>query len=170
MSQDQMMAGMQASQGLTQFAGSYVEARALKSQASYQASQYEFNSDIAELQAKDAIRRGNQEAIDYKKGVKQLVGDQRAKLAAQGIEVSTGSALELQLDTAAQGAENIQTIRNNAFRESTGYKLEAIDQRAKAGMTRVAGKFGARTSLVSGGVGAANSFLKAGSTLSKSRK
>jgi len=155
-----------------QFFSAFAQSEAIRAegmiasaQAEFDATQNEINARFAEVRATEIIEQGDEDAREYQKKVKQTVGSQRAALAAQGIEVETGTALELQLETAEQGALDVETIKNNAWRQSFGYEQEAVSQRFQAAMTRTAGRFqktqsqaAARQTLVAGGLQAAGSF------------
>jgi hypothetical protein len=124
--------------------------------ADAQKTSFETNKRIAELQATDAIKRGDREATLFAKKVKRVIGTQRAGLAAQGVEVDTGTALDLQLDTAEVGAIDTETIRHNAFREAWGYRVQAEDYGARGAYASMAGKAEARNTLITGGLNTLN--------------
>lgn len=109
------------------------------------------NARIAEMQAVDAIARGRESERRFRQDVSGLVGAERAALAAQGIEVDTGDALQIQEDTAALGELDALTIRNNAAREAWGYRVQAADYRAQGELARTEGTFGAFSTLLTGG-------------------
>lgn len=102
--------------------------RAERLLGAYQRQTFEMNAKIAEFQAEDAIRRGDEEANKLLTNVQKLIGSQRTATAAQGIEVDSGSALDIQLDTAALGAVDAQTIKTNAYQEAFGFKAEAYNK------------------------------------------
>lgn len=133
-------------------ASSYQQSQAIKAQGNYQKNQLQFNAQVAELQATDAINRGNKEASTKKRQTKQIIGSQRAALAAQGIEVNEDTASLIQQDTAGLGAEDVQTIKNNAWREAWGYRVQALDYNSKAGFTSVASRFNSNQTLLTGGL------------------
>ena len=143
-----------------QIASSYADAKSIKSESSYKAQQLEFNSRFANLQAKQVEQQGREESKAHLQKVKSLVGRQRAGLAAQGIEVNTGTALDLQTEAAGLGALDALTIRNNAFREATGYRIEGIQSYGQAQMTRSSGKYLAKQTLLTGGMKAITSAKK----------
>ena len=162
MAETALLAASFGVQGLTQIGSSYAESRAIKAQSRYESQQLEFNSKLADIQARQVEQKGKEEATQYKTQVKQLIGRQRTALAAQGIDVSSGSALDLQTETAQLGALDALQIRTNAFREATGYRIQSIDYSSQAEMTRLAGKHKAKSTLLTGGLKAAQSFAKAG--------
>ena len=130
--------------------GSADEAKALRKQGDYQKDMYDFNSNIAKLQGEDAIKRGEREAIRYEKKGQQAIGASRAALAAQGVDVSSGSALDVQTDIAEQAAVGAVTIRNNAWREAWGYKVQAESYSKQGYMAREAAQSQARQTMLTG--------------------
>lgn len=140
-------------------ASAYMQSKAIKSQASWDASQMENNAKMMDFRSKEATKQGEKDAQQHAGQVKRLMGRQRAVAAAQGIEVSDGSAMELQQDTAGLGALDVVTIRNNAWKQAWGYGVEAGNLRSSANMTRVSAKYNARQTLITGGMQAASSIM-----------
>lgn len=138
------------------------EASAITSQSEFEARQFEINSRLAKVQAKSAKERGKRESEEELRKTKLLIGRQRANLAAQGIDIGFGSALDVQLETAELGAQDALTIRNNAFRESLGFKIEALDFKSRAALTIASGRSRSRQTLVTGGLNAAKSLISGG--------
>lgn len=147
--------------GLSLIAGGQ-QAAALEKQAAFIQKQGALNERIGNLQADDAIRRGEKEAKAYGQQVSQLVGKQRVALAAQGIDVDSGSAGEIQDQTRAIGALDQLTIRNNAAREAWGYKVQASNSVLSANMQALGNINQAKASILTGGITALNSFGQAG--------
>ena len=139
-------------------AGTYTQAQAQRSQSRYEQQRLELNARIAGLQAEDARVRG-EEAVDAsQRATRRTIGSQRAAMAAQGIDVASGSALDIQEATAGLGALDALTIRNNAYREAWGFRMQELDLRGQARMTRAAGRQAVRNTLLSGGLGAARDY------------
>lgn len=130
----------------------YSQSQAIKTQGNYQKNQLQFNAQIADLQAQDAIRRGDKEVKNKKIQTKQMIGTQRAALAAQGIEVNDDSALLIQEDTAGLGAEDAASIKSAAWREAWGYKVQNVDYTGQANMAQISSGFNARQTLLTGGL------------------
>lgn len=116
------------------------EQRAAESQAGL----LDYNANVAELQATDAIERGREQESRFRAGVKQLIGAQRAEIGASGTDVGFGSAIDVQEDQAFLGELDALTIRTNAAREAWGYKVQAADTRERARITRREGREMAR--------------------------
>ncbi len=125
----------------SQLASGMAQASAYEAQASFSESQADINARFAELEAEAALVQGDKDAAEYSKKVRSIVGSQRAALAAQGIDVDSGTALEIQLETAAQGAMDAQTIKNNAWRQSFGLTQESVASRVQGQFDRITGRF-----------------------------
>lgn len=118
------------SSAATSVSGGIIQSKALKSQGQYQKDVAELNAQAAELAATDAIKRGEKNAEKLRTKGKLIRGAQRAGYAAQGIEVDSGSAAEVQAETARMTTEDTIDIRNNAWREAWGYRFEAQNLRS----------------------------------------
>ncbi len=81
--------------------------------------------DMAKMRAQDALARGDEAASDLAKEQASLRGQQRAALAASGVEIDFGSAGKIQSDTASMQREDMRRLRQNARREAWGYSVEA---------------------------------------------
>lgn len=108
--------------------------------ATYNAKVADANARMEDFNAVDASQRGYADETTHRIGVKQFIGKQRTSLAAQGQDLSSGTALELQQDTALQGEKDALTIRANAARESWGYKKTAYNDRVQAEDLRMQAK------------------------------
>lgn len=168
-----MAGGAYAGQAVGGLFTASAQAKSIESQAAFQRQQFEMNSKLADLNAADAIRGGEREIVQFKRQVKQVTGSQRARLAAQGIEIDSGSALDVQLDTAKEAELTVNTIRNNAYRQAWGYKMEAISQTAKGQFTTIAAKNEAKQTMLGGvmsGVGNMGKALDSFSNYFPSKK
>ena len=84
---------------------------------------------IIEKAAGEAEDIGKVKEIQALQAKKQLIGRQRAVLAANGVDVNEGSAVDIQVDTAGIGKLDELTIRSNAAREALGYRYQAYNAR-----------------------------------------
>lgn len=109
------------------------QAKAARGQAAYAAGVARNNAIIADQQAEsarafaersalDAEARGIAEEQRVRRQTAQLVGRQRAVLAANGVQVDAGSALDITTDSKAIGEIDALTVRSNAAREALGYR------------------------------------------------
>jgi hypothetical protein len=157
-----MMAISAGAQGLNSISSGISQSASARAQGDFQKQQYDTNARLADLNASDAIARGEVDAGKHEAQTRGLAGSQRAALAAQGIDVDSGSAADVQKDTATLGALDATTIKNNAWREAWGYKVQAANSTAQGAMAKSAGDFSATSSLLTGGMNAVSSFGRAG--------
>lgn len=99
----------------------------------------DYNAGVADLQADDAVLRGQMEEDKFRGAVRGAIGTQRAGIASGNIDVSYGSAVDVQADAARLGELDALTIRTNARREAWGYQVTAYDYRKGAEITRKEG-------------------------------
>lgn len=106
------------------------------------------NAKIADLQAEDALRRGENEAAELRRRVAATKSAQRVSLAAKGLDLTYGTAADLQDQTDFFGEYDVATVRTNARKEawsrrsqSANFQAEALSQRPwlSAGSTLLAG-------------------------------
>lgn len=144
---------------------------AQKEAAESQAQLADYNAGVAELQAQDAVARGAQDESRFRQGIRQVIGSQRAGLAAGNVDVGFGSSVDVQADAAFLGELDALTIRTNATREAWGYKVTAEDSRRRAEILRKEGAAAAAAGNVKAGgqilgpvstiIGGAGSLLEA---------
>lgn len=99
----------------------------------------DYNAHVAELQAADAVTRGQLEEQRYRTQVRGIVAGQRAGLAGANVDVNSGSALDVAADAATLGELDALTIRTNAARQAWGFQVQAVDDRNRAKVTRQTG-------------------------------
>lgn len=131
-------------------------------------AQSEFNARMAERNAVDAIERGNEEALSYRKKVNSLIGTQRANAAAQGIAVDFGSVEQNVEQTYEFGQEDARTIKNNAWKQAFGFKAEAAQHRISGMIGQIQADSQRTNTLIGGGLRAAQTGLRTYESLSRS--
>ena len=100
----------------------------------------ERNATLERQKGELANRIGAVAEENHRSKVRQLLGSQRASLAANGIDPNSGTALALQDETVAFGETDAMTIRYNAAREAWGYGVNATNFATDAAVTRSATK------------------------------
>lgn len=139
-------------QGTSSLAGGYAEGQGYAARGRFEQAAANIGADSAEWLAADAIRRGDREATEVKKAGRQVRGAQRASMAAQGINVDSGSALAIQEETADLAEEDAETVKGNAWREAFGYKTQATRMRTEGDLARRAGRKKAQQTFLTGGM------------------
>lgn len=143
-------------------AGAVTQANAMRTQAAYQQQVGDTNARLSEMSASDAISRGDKSATLVQKQGQQTIGSQRAGLAAQGIDVNSGSASDVQSSTAAMAAQDALTVKNNAWREAWGYKVQANQATLGGQFAKIGGDAAANSTLLTGGMNAIGTAFKTG--------
>ena len=162
-----IMASAMLTQSVASVGSGYAQAKAYEMQGDYQRRMGELNAKLSEAQADDALKRGEKAVVQHKKQVKKLIGAQRTSLAAQGVELDSGSALDIQEESAQLGQIDALTIRNNAWREAWGFRTQALTHSAQGEFAGLAYGTQATSSLLTGGIQAAGYGMQSGYYLSK---
>ncbi|CCG40162.1 virion core protein, T7 gp14 family [Magnetospirillum molischianum] len=128
-----------------------------KKMADYQAAVGEQNAKISDRAAQDAEERGRVAEQQQRLKTSQTIGTQRSALASSGVQVDSGSALDVVSDSSMLGEMDALTVRQNAEREAYQYKVQAYSSRTQSGMSTLAGKnaasnaaWGAGSTLIGG--------------------
>ena len=103
-----------------------------------------------QLRARDALERGEAESDRHRLAAARAQGEQKARAAAAGVDISTGSALDLLDDSAFIAEQDAFTIRKNATRSSDGYLVSAANAGTAATAARRQGLFDAGGTVLTG--------------------
>ena len=131
-------------------AGAAAQAAAQRQAATYQAAVAQNNAKLAEANAKYTEGVGDTKVAAKQEQTSQMLGAERAGLAASGIELDSGSALRLQEDTTRLGAIDAGTIRANAARDAYGFRTQGVNFAAARSQDEAAGNLDAFSSIISG--------------------
>jgi hypothetical protein len=130
---------MMASLALTAGSGLYGAAAANEAGKAEQRAADQ-NAAVARNQSEQAKQIGNIEEERQLRRVRAALGTQRATLAANGLDVNSGTALDLQAETAGFGAADALNLRANALRQAWGFDVEAVNQTNRGRAARAAGR------------------------------
>jgi hypothetical protein len=132
--------GMSLLGGITKATGQQAAGEAGGARYQYQAAVYRNNKLIADQAAKDSIQSGKEKAQVSQLKTAQIIGQQRAELAAKGIQVDTDTSVEAMVDAARIGNMDQETIQRNAERQALALKLQGIGYEMQAQMAERAAK------------------------------
>lgn len=135
-------------------AGGVMGAQSARQEGAYSSSMLTQNAAFKNQAAIETEQAGQTSADWQRVRTGQAVGTQRSAQAANGIDVNSGSAAQLQDDTAMIGELDALTIMNNAAREAYGYRVQAGQDLANAGQARTNASSKATGSIL-GGLGSA---------------
>lgn len=142
--------------------GAHQAGQAGKAAYTYQAQVAKNNKVIADRNAEYALATGETEA--QMKGMKtaQDLGNAKTIQAASGLDVNSGSPLEVREQIASMGSFDEMMIRSNAQRKSYAAKVEGTNQQAQADISTMAG----RQAETAGTIGSFSSLLGGASSVS----
>jgi hypothetical protein len=98
----------------------------------YQAKVDQQNARLANDQARDSIDNTTLEAQRRYRQLAQTKGAQTASMAANGVDLNFGSAVDLQEDTAMIGAEDVGQIYKGGNERTKGFEINAYNYRSSA--------------------------------------
>lgn len=108
------------------------------------------NADLLDASASDAIQRGEEQARKITRQARSLRGRQRVALAGGGVDVNSGTALDLQEETTALGKLDAATMRKNSWTEAWGIRMQAGNQREAGAFAKRTGRNQAIGTLIGG--------------------
>ncbi len=146
--------------------GAYSKGQSEGMSADYASAVARNNAITAENNAKYALAAGDVQSENQQMKTKAVLGTQKAAQAANGIDVNSGTAVDVRRSTAELGHLDALTILNNASNKAAGYRAQGANftaeaelQSMKGDTSRMAGYIGAGSSLISGASGVADKWL-----------
>ena len=132
-----------------------VSAGAAIHQGQVQSDIADANARLQRFAAKDALARGAVEEQRIRERASIFAGRQRAILAASGVQLDTGSALDILEDTARTAELDALTRRANAEREAFGLSTQAGISETQSDAFRTGSYFQAGSTILGGATQAA---------------
>jgi hypothetical protein len=129
----------------------------------------DYNKKVADNNALAAQQQGAVAASEHRQKVRQMIAAQNAAYSSAGVDSSTGSAAQVQTDTAGFGELDALRILNNAQNAAAGQRAQGALEQWKGdaafttGMVNMAGQTAG--GIASGYFGAKNAgMFKGGSS------
>jgi hypothetical protein len=119
------------------------------------------NAAIARMKSKMDIQSGEVAAVNRGLQTRAKVGSEKAQQGAAGVDVNTGSAVDLRAGTTELGMLDSLTIRSNAAKKAWSDEVEATSDTAQSQLDTMAGQ----QAETAGEIGAAGSLLSGASTV-----
>lgn len=104
------------------------------------ATMQERNATMQQQQARDARDRGVVAGEEQRDRARQMAARQATELAGNGLDISSGTSLDLFAETATLGEYDAQVAENNAARQAYGFDVNASNTRYQASATRASGR------------------------------
>lgn len=135
--------------------GSYFSAGMQKSNLKFQADMQEISARMSERSAQSALQQGQRQASAISLRAGHLKSSQRTAMSANGVDLGTGNAAELQASTDIMKEIDMNTAEANGIRAAWGYRTQAVNAQNEALMKRASAgsisPFGAMGSSLLGG-------------------
>lgn len=133
------------------------QAKASQDTADFNAAVASNNATLDDFRARDALQRGSEKIFARRLQQAQTIGTQRARLAARGLSLESGSALNILLDTDFIADLDVNTLSNNADKEAWALRQNAGAHRAQSSLLTAQAKaispgLATTTTLLSGAV------------------
>lgn len=162
---DPVSIGLTVASAAATMAGQYVQGQAAYTKAKYDQSAAEANAALANDQAKQQIDQTKLAASRRYREAGQLEGQQKAAMAANGLDLGFGSAARTQADSRMIASEDVGQIYKEGFNRTQGYLTDAYNYR----LTGQAARSAASSAGLATGIGMAGTALGAASQLNKMR-
>ena len=146
--------------GAVSYEGAQQNAAAQKASADYQAQVAGVNAKVAQQNADAANQQGEFNATQASMKAKAQVGAIMAQQGANGLDVNSGSNVDVRSSAAQMGQLDAVSIRSNAARQAYGYETQADSYTMQAGLDTMQGQ----AASTAGDYAGASSLLGAGSS------
>lgn len=120
-----------------------VSATAARNQARAAQAVASNNARVAELQAEDALKRGDQKAMEAQRRARMVASAQRAAYSARGLDISGGTPGEVIDQTDFFGQSDAATARTNSRKEAWAARVAQGNYQTQASASDPSGAFGA---------------------------
>lgn len=156
--------GLTAASGLVGAGGAIMSGEAKSASAEYNAEVSARNKTQADRNAVIAGEAASEQTAIQSQKTRSTIGGIKANQAASGVDVNSGSAVDVRSSAAELGELDALTVRSNATKEAYGYTTQSANfgaqselDKAEASNDETAGYLGAGTTLLSAaGTGASN--------------
>ena len=152
----------QGTGGALSAVSAYGAAASKKSSLRYEAQIADFNATLAEQRAQIAQEQGRAKVFQIQRQAAGLKGEQRAAMAARGLDLTTGTPADIISSTDFMSQLDQTQAEVNAAREAWGYRTQATNFKNEARTGR------ANASAISPGLAAATSLLGSATTMASS--
>lgn len=114
--------------------GAYSAGQAQSANAKYQAQVAKNNQTIENQNATYATQAGEVQATEASQQARAQGAKIKTAQAANGVDVNTGSAVDVQQTQRETGSLNTATVLNNAMLRAYGYRSQGVNFGAQAGL------------------------------------
>jgi hypothetical protein len=127
-------------------------------QGNYQSAVGKQNASLEYEAARESDAQGRRDAASFYRQASHAEGDEIAAMAANGIEVGTGTALRIQQDTAAAVSEDASNLYHNTYERTRGNLINASNFISQARAAKAQGRSAAISSVFQAGSSLMSAF------------
>lgn len=127
-------AGLQFFGALNSAYGAFASARTQRRNLAFQAEMARINAGLSEKAAEGELLKGQQQEQSARLRTAGLKSTQRAAMAANGIDLSSGTAQNILNTTDYMGDVDANTIAANAIKSAWGYRTQGTNYSNEAAM------------------------------------
>lgn len=140
-------------------------ARNQRAQGRFQQGTANYNARVAENQAQEERAAGTEAEIAHRKKVNEFISSQRVRLAANNVDLTSGSPLQLQEDSLLEGEADSLRIRSNTDSRVNALQTQSNLLTQQGGFAQIAGNNNATATILGGAAdildtGVADKWLK----------
>ena len=152
---------------LTQAAGAKAAGQAQEQTDKFLGTQAFYNSEVATQNAALARQQGEIESQKYGMGAAQRMGQIKASQASSGLDVNSGSALQVQKSQQLVSDMDLDQIRMNAAKTAYNFDVQSVQEKNQGQLyfmsgsnAAQAGNINANASIISGAGSVASKWLQ----------
>lgn len=110
---------------ISEFSSALMQSRAISMQAGAEASLLRHNAEVLNAEANAVTRKAHYDEMALRRRVRSVVSTQKARYGASGVVISTGSPVDVVMDSLRQGEMDAIQIREEGW-----YKAQSLRERA----------------------------------------
>lgn len=126
--------------GITSAAGAKQTAQAQLQQNNYQAGVAQINANIAKQNRDFALNQGEQQAVKYGLDASQRAGAIKAGQGASGLDVNSGSAVDVRASQKLATDMDLTQIRSNAAKTAYDFDVQSVGFENQSQLYKMAGQ------------------------------
>lgn len=132
-------------------AGSISSGMAAKNAADYQAQVASNNATVAAQNAEYALKAGSAQAENQSRKGAANLGRIKTAIAAGGVDVNSGSALDTQVGQRETNQLDTETVMNNAQLQAYGYRTQQTNFEAESKLDTMKGEAAEKSAYLKAG-------------------
>lgn len=135
---------------ISELSSALMQSRAISLQAGAEASLLRHNADVLNAEANAVTRKAHYDEMALRQRVRSVVSTQKARYGASGVVISTGSPVDVVMDSLRQGEMDAMQIREEGWYKAQSLRERSGYMKEQARFTESAASTASRFRLLSG--------------------